>query len=97
MHPAVTAVHLDDRVDVAVAIHVAQGNPGVRPSTDGLTDAINADRQRFGLEQLQLVAAAHSGRSARELADAIYDAVTTFAGDVTQFDDFTLVVARRLV
>ena len=64
--------------------------------TDGVTDAANADRQTFGLERLQQVAAAHSGRSAHELAGAVHEAVTAFAGDVAQFDDFTLVVARRL-
>ena len=63
--------------------------------TDGISEAMNADRQLFGRERLAQVVVAHRHRSAEGLARAIDAAVAEFVGDAPQSDDFTLLVARR--
>jgi sigma-B regulation protein RsbU (phosphoserine phosphatase) len=63
--------------------------------TDGVTEASNAEQQMFGKERLIQVACAHHTESAKELAKTIDEAVAAFVGDAPQFDDFTLVVAKR--
>jgi sigma-B regulation protein RsbU (phosphoserine phosphatase) len=63
--------------------------------TDGVTDAADAGQQRFGAERLRQVLSTHRLQSAEELANRIWDAVATFVGGAAQFDDFTLVIARR--
>jgi sigma-B regulation protein RsbU (phosphoserine phosphatase) len=63
--------------------------------TDGVTDAFNSESQRFGLERLKQVASTHRALSAVKLADMIHEAVEAFVGGAAQFDDFTLVVAKR--
>jgi serine phosphatase RsbU (regulator of sigma subunit) len=62
--------------------------------TDGVTEAENRDGVMFGEERLYAVIDAVAGRSAPEVAGAIRDAVTAFAGDAPQFDDITVVVLR---
>jgi serine phosphatase RsbU (regulator of sigma subunit)/putative methionine-R-sulfoxide reductase with GAF domain len=74
--------------------HLEQGDTLVL-YTDGITDAVAPDMQMFGLEQLKRVVSVHRLQSARELAETITGAVADFAGDTAQFDDLTLVVAKR--
>jgi len=50
----------------------------------------------FGKERLIDVVQLHRHLPARELAQTIDEAVAGFVGDAPQFDDFTLVVARRI-
>lgn len=63
--------------------------------TDGVTDAQNEAGAFFGRERLLEVARAHAGRPAGELQEALLQAVHTFAGEASQFDDMTLMVAVR--
>jgi serine phosphatase RsbU (regulator of sigma subunit) len=64
--------------------------------TDGLVEARNADRDQFGVQRLEEVVKAHTGRGAQAILDALLAAVQRFAGeDEPQFDDITLVVAAR--
>lgn len=63
--------------------------------TDGVTEASSADRQMFGRQRLAEVVSAHRHLSAEDLAQAIDAAVAGFVGDAPQFDDFTLLVAKR--
>ena len=63
--------------------------------TDGVTDASDAAEQRFGRERLRDVVRNHRHLSAVELAETIHEAVGTFVGGAAQFDDFTLLVAKR--
>jgi serine phosphatase RsbU (regulator of sigma subunit) len=64
--------------------------------TDGITDAANADGERFERERLIQVITAHRTQPAEELAQTINEAIVAFVGNAPQFDDFTLVVAKRL-
>jgi sigma-B regulation protein RsbU (phosphoserine phosphatase) len=63
--------------------------------TDGVIDAMNAEQEMFGLERLKRLARDHRYEEAQKLAETIDQAVSDFVGDSVQFDDFTLVVARR--
>ena len=64
--------------------------------TDGVTEAVNANDEEFGVERLQAVFDGNPAENARGVTQAIFDAVHAFAGDTPQFDDITcLVVARK--
>jgi serine phosphatase RsbU (regulator of sigma subunit) len=65
--------------------------------TDGVTDARSPTSERF--EEERLFAAIESARdgSAREVVQAIADAVGAFAGLAEPADDITIVAIRRLV
>ena len=60
--------------------------------TDGVTEAENQDRDRFGLERLKETFVKHSSKPASELIQAIKDEVYAFIGTHPQYDDITLVV-----
>jgi sigma-B regulation protein RsbU (phosphoserine phosphatase) len=64
--------------------------------TDGVTEAFNADEEEFGVERLEEVVLAHAAESAEDIVAAIEAAVDAFVGDVPPFDDFTLVVLKRV-
>jgi sigma-B regulation protein RsbU (phosphoserine phosphatase) len=63
--------------------------------TDGVTEASNAEQQMFGKEQLIEIVRAHRDQPAENLVQAIDDIIAAFVGNTPQFDDFTLVVAKR--
>jgi sigma-B regulation protein RsbU (phosphoserine phosphatase) len=64
--------------------------------TDGVTDAWNLEQEMFGRDRLvDLVGECHR-LPAAALAEEISAAVAEFVGDAPQFDDFTLVVAKRV-
>jgi serine phosphatase RsbU (regulator of sigma subunit)/putative methionine-R-sulfoxide reductase with GAF domain len=63
--------------------------------TDGVTDASDPAFQRFGRDRLKQVANAHRHLAADELVEVIAEAIAAFVGDAAQFDDITLVVAKR--
>lgn len=62
--------------------------------TDGITEAMNADWEEFGIERLNATIQQHHKSSADNIRNAIYDAVLQFTGDAAQADDLTLVVVR---
>lgn len=64
--------------------------------TDGVTEAMNSDLEGFGLDRLQEVIATCAERSAKEVLESIVAAVDNHAGQMDQFDDFTLFVVKRL-
>ncbi len=63
--------------------------------TDGITEALNADEEEFGLDRLEAVALASRHLSAPEIVRAIRDGVASFVGQTPQSDDLTLVVFKR--
>jgi serine phosphatase RsbU (regulator of sigma subunit)/type II secretory pathway predicted ATPase ExeA len=63
--------------------------------TDGVLDAQNPQQERFGSEAMLEVAQTYLGRSAQDLQNALLTQVQQFMGDEPQFDDITLIVARR--
>jgi len=63
--------------------------------TDGVTEAINADEDEFGVERLIEIVTARRREPASEILAHVDQAVTTFVAGQPQFDDVTLVIARR--
>ena len=63
--------------------------------TDGVTEAMNADLEEFGLGRLQEAIAVCADGSATEVLESIVSAVENFTGQADQFDDFTLFVVKR--
>ncbi len=84
--------------DLPLSEHSVTLEPGdvLALYTDGVTEAFNVDEEEFGVERLEEVILAHAHESAEEIVDAIEAAVDAFVGDVPPFDDFTLVVLKRV-
>jgi sigma-B regulation protein RsbU (phosphoserine phosphatase) len=59
--------------------------------TDGVTEPINEKEEEFGEERLVQVIASNQDKPCSEIVELIHAAVSNFAGDQPQFDDYTLV------
>ncbi|HEV2351517.1 MAG TPA: SpoIIE family protein phosphatase [Terriglobia bacterium] len=64
--------------------------------TDGISDAISPQRDRFGFERLESVVANNSGATLEGLQAAILSAVEEFTRGAPQADDITLLMVRFL-
>jgi sigma-B regulation protein RsbU (phosphoserine phosphatase) len=62
--------------------------------TDGIFEALNEHGTEFGARRLCEVVRANREKSARNIVDAIYEAVTAFRGNQPQNDDMTVVVVK---
>jgi sigma-B regulation protein RsbU (phosphoserine phosphatase) len=73
-------------------------NPGeiVVFYTDGVTEVFDSQGQQFGVERLIHVAKKNKDKTSREIQNTIYDAVKRFASPGHVFDDFTMIVLKRL-
>jgi serine phosphatase RsbU (regulator of sigma subunit) len=63
--------------------------------SDGVTDAQDAAGNEFGEAQLVDVLRASAGRSVESIIADVFAAIDAFVGPTPQFDDITLLVARR--
>ena len=63
--------------------------------TDGVTEAMNADEEEFGVERLQQIFAQSHPHEANEITKLIFGAVDDFAGDTPQSDDVTCLTLCR--
>jgi serine phosphatase RsbU (regulator of sigma subunit)/putative methionine-R-sulfoxide reductase with GAF domain len=84
--------------DVPLTEHVIQLEAGdvLALYTDGVTEAFNIDGEEFGVERLEQALQANADRSAEDIVAAIETAVDEFVGNEPPFDDFTLVVLKRV-
>ncbi|PMP74927.1 MAG: stage II sporulation protein E [Chloroflexus aggregans] len=64
--------------------------------TDGITEAMNPQRELFGDERLSTVLRSVSHLSPHEIVEAILQAVSAFVSDTPQADDMTMVVLKRV-
>jgi len=64
--------------------------------TDGVTEALNQNQDRFGLGRLKELFMQHNDKPTDELMKIIKDEVYAFIGDVPQYDDITLVVMEAV-
>ncbi|MFZ3046723.1 MAG: SpoIIE family protein phosphatase [Desulfatirhabdiaceae bacterium] len=60
--------------------------------TDGATDAINPDNQRFGRERLRESMRCHGPSSAQDFCKAMFDTIAQFQDGAPQADDMAMVV-----
>ena len=63
--------------------------------TDGVTEAMNEEGEEFGVERLQEVFAANPPSNPKEANEAVFSAVSDFAGDTPQSDDITCLAVSR--
>ncbi|MBV6493489.1 MAG: hypothetical protein LDLANPLL_01512 [Turneriella sp.] len=64
--------------------------------TDGVVEALNDREEEFGLERFCRIISDNMLLSADQLVKKIFREVKTFAGNVAQYDDFTLMVVKVL-
>ena len=64
--------------------------------TDGVIEPINDKEEEFGEERLLQVVSKACDKPCTEIVASIYAAVSAFAGDQPQFDDYTLVSIKRI-
>ena len=75
-------------------IELAPGDTAVL-YTDGVSEAMNASEEEFGMERLHQVFANASQTDARSANSAVFDAVRAFADGTPQSDDITCLTLRR--
>lgn len=63
--------------------------------TDGITEAMNGQREEFGEDRLAELLLANRNGTAQDLRNVLLSELSTFVGDTAQSDDITLVVAKR--
>ncbi len=63
--------------------------------TDGLTEAVDAAEEEFGLGRLSTLIGKGRGLPLKELCDRVFAEVADFAADMPQYDDQTLLLVRR--
>ena len=90
-----------------IALGIAQGIPFPQKTltlqrgdtlllyTDGVTEAMNAESEEFGVERLQTIFRDTPPTSAQAINDAVFAAVHAFAGDTPQSDDITCLSISR--
>jgi len=64
--------------------------------TDGISEAMNKNREEFSDERLESVALALEDKSAEEILNGIKTEVQNFASGVTQSDDITMLVLKAV-
>ncbi|MBD5560668.1 MAG: SpoIIE family protein phosphatase [Clostridia bacterium] len=62
--------------------------------TDGVTEAENAEQEQYGEERLLKSLQGSAGESLEEVCGRVLKDVESFAGDVEQFDDITMLAVR---
>ncbi len=62
--------------------------------TDGITEAMNAKHEEWGLEPLARAMAAGRERSPAQISDIVRERVLRFVGQMPQYDDMTLMVIK---
>ena len=63
--------------------------------TDGVTEAMDIEKEEFGMERLRAVFAGGQPESAKTANEAVFAAVREFVGDAPQSDDITCLTLKR--
>ena len=63
--------------------------------TDGVTEAMNAQNEQFGIGRLREVFEGNPPSDSEQANRAVFEAVREFAGDTPQSDDITCLTLRR--
>ena len=63
--------------------------------TDGVTEAMNADNEEFGMDRLIQIFESGAPQDSKEVNDMVFEAVSEFAGETPQSDDVTCLTLRR--
>lgn len=63
--------------------------------TDGITEAMDLNRQQYGLDRLQQVLIQHRDKTANDIRKAVIDDVLLHIGKEKVFDDLTLLILKQ--
>ncbi|MCB0283232.1 MAG: SpoIIE family protein phosphatase [Calditrichae bacterium] len=63
--------------------------------TDGVTEAMNRNEDEFGLDNVKSIVKNNQDKSAREILDAILEAIDNHASGAEQMDDITMIVLKK--
>ncbi|MGA9117750.1 MAG: PP2C family protein-serine/threonine phosphatase [Bacteroidota bacterium] len=65
--------------------------------TDGFTDAMNAEKEQFGVERIERLLSLPSSQSAtaKQVIEALLEDIRLFTGSAPQHDDMTAVMVKR--
>jgi sigma-B regulation protein RsbU (phosphoserine phosphatase) len=91
-----TGLPLGIEADAAYEQRTLRLKPGdlILLYTDGVTDALNAQGQDFGMERLERVLQDHFLSSAADVLAALEGALDDFTGPTAPFDDMAMMVIR---
>ena len=62
--------------------------------TDGVDEAMDANRNEFGLERFQKSLLAHAGKTPGDMVQAIVKEIDAFTGTIPQHDDITMIILK---
>jgi sigma-B regulation protein RsbU (phosphoserine phosphatase) len=62
--------------------------------TDGVSEAMNADEEEFGVERIEKYITANAGKPVEDILAGLENEILTFCGDQPLLDDFTLMLVR---
>lgn len=63
--------------------------------TDGLTEAMNSNREEFGIERVMQIVRENYARDAQSILEAIIDGLYDFIGGAPREDDMTIMILKR--
>ncbi len=63
--------------------------------TDGVTEAMNPNRQEFGTGQLMETLRGLAGKSSQQIIETVRDSIKAFADGAEQSDDITMLVVKK--
>jgi len=87
---------------IVQGVPFSQGSITLQPGdtlllyTDGVTEAMNAENEEFGVERLQAIFLEDPPASAQHTNEAVFAAVHSFAGGTPQSDDITCLTISRI-
>jgi sigma-B regulation protein RsbU (phosphoserine phosphatase) len=64
--------------------------------TDGIVEAMDPDKEQFGIERVAELLRLHRDRPSREICEILRAAVDDFSHHAPQQDDLTMIVAKGL-
>lgn len=89
---------LRDQFDAALQDRSIVLGPGdvLVACTDGITEAMNARQEEWGMENFLEAVSVSAGEGAHSVINNLQQRVVRFIGDAPQYDDMTLIALRKL-
>ena len=86
-------IHPDTQYTNSPEIQLGSGDL-VLLLTDGIEESMSPENALFGNERILEVVRAHQKKTAREMVEALYEAVRQFSKNTAQIDDVTAIVIK---
>lgn len=63
--------------------------------TDGIPEAVNSEKQRFGMDAFKQVVQEHGELPIEQIETRVWDTIESFSGKILQSDDMSLMLLRK--